>query len=58
MYGKSSACLDHKNVDISNFSIMYLGLIEAIFTNFISVKQYILYTRQVLLCPNHDVAAA
>jgi len=34
MYSKSSACLDCKNVDNGNFSIIYLGLIGALFTNF------------------------
>jgi hypothetical protein len=34
MYSKSSACLDYKNVDNGNFSIIYLGLIEAVFRNF------------------------
>jgi hypothetical protein len=33
VYSKSSACLDHKEVDNGNFGVLYLGLIEAVFTN-------------------------
>jgi len=33
MYSKSSACLDHKEVDNGNFGVLYLGLKEAVFTN-------------------------
>ena len=58
MYSKSSACLDHKNVDNGNFGIICLGLIEAVFTNFSFCDAVHFIHKAGFLCRKHNVVAA